>query len=441
MTKITPQNATEVIERVMLSDVLPVIVDLEKSEGNRLYDSKENKFYLDCISYIASNPLGHNHPKLNTPEFEKEILKVGKTKPSCSDFHTVEMAEFVETFRRVALPAEMKHLFLVEGGSVAVENGLKTAFDWKIRKNFAKGEKLEKGNKVLHFQEAFHGRGGYTLSLTNTADPKKTKYFPKFNWPRVVNPKIKFPLNEANLAAVKELESQSFAEMEAAFKSDPDDIALIIIETIQGEGGDNHFRKEFHQQLKQFADSKDVMLMYDEVQSGCGLTGKMWAYQNYDVKPDIVSFGKKMQVCGIMVGDKVDQVENNVFKEHSRINSTWGGGLVDMVRAKRYLEIIEEDQLLDNARNVGSYLQEQLLNLNNKYPQLFNNARGLGLMCAIDICTPEKREQIMKEIHKRGALLLKCGTHSLRLRPTLTFSKQEVDLLASILEDSAKAIL
>lgn len=111
MTKITPQNATEVIERVILSDVFAGLLLIWKKVKAIGYMTKENKFYLDCISYIASNPLGHNHPKLNTPEFEKEILKVGKTKPSCSDFHTVEMAEFVETFRRVALPAEMKHLF------------------------------------------------------------------------------------------------------------------------------------------------------------------------------------------------------------------------------------------------------------------------------------------------------------------------------------------
>lgn len=440
---ITPENATETIAKLMLADVQPLIVDIEKSEGNRLYDAKGKRFYLDCFSYFASNPLGHNHPKMFEAEFEKKLLRVARTKPASSDFHTVEMAEFVDAFSRYALSPEFNHLFLVEGGAVAVENALKAAFDWKVRLNqkkasSAKGSKGEVGSKVIHFKQAFHGRCGYTLALTNTADPRKTKYFPKFDWPRITNPKITFPLEGENLNTVIALEQQAEAEMLEVLNREAEDVAAIIIETIQGEGGDNHFRPEFHRKLRSFADRYDVMLIYDEIQCGAGLTGKMWAYQHYDLKPDMLTFGKKLQVCGMMVGPRIESVENHVFKEASRINSTWGGNLVDMVRAQRYLEVIDQDSLVENAKDCGDYLLQCLCNMQKKYPQILSNARGLGLMCAIDVASAELRDKTQKNVFKHGAIILKCGVQSLRFRPALTFSKKEVDELIGILEEAVR---
>ena len=131
----------------------------------------------------------------------------------------------------------------------------------------------------------------------------------------------------------------------------PDDIAALIIEPIQGEGGDNHFRKEFFHTLRRLCDEYDMMFILDEVQTGVGLTGKMWAYQHFDFEPDILAFGKKTQVCGIMVSNRVDEVKDNVFKVSSRLNSTWGGNLVDMVRCQKYLEVIKEENLVKNCRN------------------------------------------------------------------------------------------
>ncbi len=438
-SKITPENATEVIGKVMMPDVYPITVDLAKSEGNRIYDSHGKRYYLDCFSYIASNPVGHNHPKLSDAAFEQKLLRAAKAKPSLSDFHTVEMAEFVDTFRRLAMPGPFNHLFLVEGGAVAVENGMKVAFDWKVRKNLARNEG-EKGTKIIHFEQAFHGRCGYTLSVTNTADPRKTKFFPKFSWPRIPNPKIRFPFDAASLAEAVEAEKRAVEAIESAFKEFEGDIAAILIETIQAEGGDNHFRPEFHQTLRRLADANEAMLIYDEVQTGVGLTGKMWAFEHYGVTPDVVCFGKKMQVCGIMVGPRVEEVENHVFHEASRINSTWGGNLCDMVRAQRYLEIISEDGLIENAAAVGASFLESLERLQASYPDTLSNARGKGLMCAIDVSTVELRDKVMKELFCRGAIILKCGINSLRFRPSLTFSEGEAQELIALLEDSVKAV-
>ena len=436
--ELTGKNVIERLSQHMLADVFPFVLDIKRSQGNYLFDAVSERLLLDCFNFIASNPLGYNHPKLDDKEFEEKLLRVSKLKVSNSDLYSVEMGQFVETFTQIAMPKEMKYLFFVEGGALAIENALKTAFDWKVRLNFARGIKEELGTKILHFKEAFHGRSGYTMSLTNT-DPVKIKYYPKFDWPRVSNPKIKFPL-EQNIESVKAAEIQSIQEIEDAFSKHHGDIAAIIIEAIQGEGGDNHFRSEFHQSLRRLADKHEAMLIYDEVQAGMGLTGKMWAYQHYGVTPDIVAFGKKSQVCGIMVGPRVDLAKDNVFVEPSRINSTWGGNLTDMVRCQRYLEVIEEDALLENAVNVGNYLLENLIKLQSKYPDLISNARGKGLMCSLDLPSPEIRKKFVADVLELGAIILTCGQKSLRFRPSLTFSRKNVDELIDILEKAIARI-
>ncbi|MCL4140535.1 UNVERIFIED_CONTAM: hypothetical protein GTU68_031402, partial [Idotea baltica] len=432
--QIEAQKVIEEAGKHLLVDVVPIIVDLDKSKGNRLVDARDGKSWLDCFSYIASNTLGFNHPGMFDAAFEERLLRTARSKPANSDFYTKELAEFVATFSKHALPDSMKYLFFIEGGALAVENAMKVAFDWKVRKNIAAGRSAQLGTKILHFKEAFHGRTGYTLSVTNTADQRKIKYFPKFDWPRVENPKVTHPLEGSSLDDVVTAEQRSIAEIEQAFATHKDDIAAILIEPIQGEGGDNHFRPEFHQKLRELADQHEALLIYDEVQSGFGLTGKMWAFEHYGMTPDIVSFGKKAQVCGIMASARVDEVENHVFSEPSRINSTWGGGLVDMVRVQRYLEIMEEESLVDNAAVVGDYLQGKLSILAENFPSLLSNPRGKGLMCAIDLKTTEQRDEVFKQMFLEGVLVLKAGLTTIRLRPSLTFSKSEVDEFHAVFE-------
>jgi L-lysine 6-transaminase len=427
MQRFEAQNVLTILSKHMLVDGFDIIVDLGKSQGSYLVDARDGRKYLDFFTFFATLPIGLNHPGLLTPDFKEKLLRAALNKPSNSDFYTIEMAEFVDTFARIAMPESLPHLFLISGGALAVENALKTAFDWKVRLNFEKGYSQERGSQVIHFQQAFHGRSGYTLSLTNTADPRKTKYFPKFNWPRVINPKITFPLNEENIKKVQQAEQMSLQQIKRAIQDNLDDIAAIIIEPIQGEGGDNHFRPEFFHELRTIADENDIVLIFDEVQSGMGVTGKMWAYQHHGIEPDIVAFGKKAQVCGIMAGKKIDLVENNVFVESSRINSTWGANLVDMVRCQRYLEIIEEENLVENAAKVGGYFQDQLHEIQQKYPALISSVRGRGLFIAFDLPAEYLRDQFMREARKNNMLVLKCGERSIRFRPPLNITTAIVD--------------
>ncbi|MFO7769218.1 MAG: L-lysine 6-transaminase [bacterium] len=422
MAAITPDKVHEILGRHMLADGFDMVLDLERSTPFRIVDSREDRAFLDFFTFFASSPLGVNHPKLDTPEFRERLGRVAVNKPSNSDLYTLEMAELVETMDRVAIPDHLPHLFFVSGGALAVENALKVAFDWKVRKNMAEG-RGEKGSKVLHFRWAFHGRSGYTMSLTNTADPRKYMYFPRFDWPRIDPPELTFPVDPERARIRDDAALKAVAE---AFAADRDDIAAVIVEPIMAEGGDKHLSSYFLQGLGRLCDENDAMFILDEVQTGVGLTGTFWAHQGLEVTPDIIAFGKKTQVCGILAGPKVDRVEKHCFEESSRINSTWGGNLVDMVRFTRILEIIEEDGLVDNAREVGGYLLEGLSGLQEEF-SMVTNVRGRGLLCAFDLPDGGMRDEFLNRAYSEGILILGCGTRSIRFRPPLQTTREHVD--------------
>jgi L-lysine 6-transaminase len=439
MAKIQPKNVFPTIGKYMLADGLEMVLDLEKSQGSYIYDALSKREILDFFSFFATAAIGHNHPKLVTPEFVEKLGKVAVNNVTNSDLYTVEMASFVETFGKYAIPDYLPHLFLIAGGALGVENALKAAFDWKVQKNFARGYTREVGWKVIHFKDAFHGRTGYTLSMTNTANVVKHKWFPKFDWPRIDNPKVKFPLNEENLKVVMKAEALALNQIKTAIKQEGDDIAALIIEPIQGEGGDNHFRPEFFKALRQICDESDMFLIYDEVQTGLGLTGKMWCHQHFNgAMPDAIAFGKKTQVCGCLVGEKVDEIPTNVFKISSRINSTWGGNLVDMVRAEKILEIIQEEKLVKNAEKMGAYLLKELEKVQTEFPQIISNARGRGLMMAFDLPNAEERKELVGNLFKNGLAVLGCGEKSIRFRPHMTLNKEEADSAIEILRKTLK---
>ncbi len=433
---IPADQVQKTLSKHILADGYDLTFDMEKSNGVHIYDAKYKRTLLDFFTCFASVPLGYNHPKMvNDEEFKKNLMLAALTNPSNSDIYTTQYAQFVDTFSRVGIPDYLPHAFFIAGGGLAIENALKVAMDWKVQKNFEKGYTKERGFKVLHFEKAFHGRTGYTLSLTNTL-PDKTKWFAKFDWPRVSIPAMKFPFTNDGYEDLKRREALSIAQIRQAFVDNKDDICAIIIEPIQSEGGDNHVRQEFLEQLRQISDENDCFLIYDEVQTGVGLSGKFWAHEHFGEKarPDILAFGKKMQVCGILVGKKVDEISTNVFKIPSRINSTWGGNLVDMVRSTRILEIIEEDGLLNNAAISGNYLQEGLRKISEKQDKV-SNVRGRGLITAFDFPDKDMRDKFIRKGMEKNVMFLGCGERTIRFRPALIIEEKHIDTGLEILEN------
>ena len=234
-------------------------------------------------------------------------------------------------------------------------------------------------------------------------------------------------------------ENIALEQIKDAIRNNPDDIAGLIIEPIQGEGGDNHFRCEFFKELRNLANEEEFLLIYDEVQTGVGITGNMWAHQSFtphsckcdcedaSTAPDIISFGKKTQVCGIFASKRLDEVEGHVFHESSRLNSTWGGSLVDMVRFTIYLEIIEKENLVQNANDMGKHLSKCLNDLQANHPNIVSNVRNKGLFGAFDLNDGEQRDSLVGAILNEGAMMLGCGTKSIRFRPHLNITEQEMN--------------
>lgn len=423
-------TVNEILSKHLLADGFPIVMDIEKSHGSYLVDQNGDA-YLDLFSMFASVAIGYNHPYLL--KHQDFLGKMAINKPALSDIYPKEFADFMQVFERVALPKELQYCFFIAGGTLAVENTLKAAFDWKTRLNFASGIEKE-ASQVIHFKEAFHGRSGYTLSLTNTKDPRKHMYFPKFNWPRISNPKLTFPITEIVLNAVIEKEKTAIREIRNALDNHPNDIACIIIEPIQAEGGDNHFRKEFLQALRDICDEHDILLIFDEVQTGIGLTGSMWAYQTIGVVPDLIAFGKKTQVCGLLANKaKFDRVEKHVFKESSRINSTFGGDFTDMMRFKLILEVIEQEKLIEQIPKKGEHFIQKLEALASKHEQI-SNIRGKGLFIAFDFPNEQERDKFIKDAFAKKLILLGCGERTIRFRPHLNIQMNEIDEAFTIME-------
>jgi L-lysine 6-transaminase len=409
LDQIATEDAVEIIRRHTIGDGYPFVVSLD-SHMSRLIDEKNNVWYIDCVSQYASQPLGWNHPALGV--LDKDAPKLIKHKIANPDFYTKEKARFVRDIADV-LP-DFKYFFFVEGGSLAVENALKVAFDWKAQK-IGCPPTITPDFDVVHLKHAFHGRSGYTLSLTNTT-PDKTMWFPTFKWTRVDPPAVNlYPDPDEQLA----VEERVLREIWHAMTSRT--VAAFIMEPIQGEGGDNYFTPRFFKMLREMCDELEVLLIFDEVQTGVGITGKMWAYQHYGVVPDIISFGKKTQVCGIAATGRIEDV-NHVFKASSRINSTWGGNIVDMVRFSAIKYAIEQENMLESVNKVGEHLRSRL-----KEMPLIKNVRGLGLMVAFDMEDAAQRDAMLEAMEKNYLLALKCGPKSIRLRPHLTFSLSDAN--------------
>jgi len=435
---VPPESVIAELKKHLLIEGLKLVIDLEKSRGSRLVDAATGRSFVDFYSFYASMPVGFNHPYFDSPAVQADLLAAAKVKVANSDVYSVTLATFVQTFARVVGMPPLDRFFFIDGGSLAVENALKAAMDWKTRKNIA-AARGERGVEILHFTGAFHGRSGYTMSLTNT-DPRKTDLFAKFPWPRVSSPSIDFSLPEKQrVANVVEKERNAEAEIRRFIAQRGIDIAAIIIEPIQAEGGDHHFRGQWLRLLRRICDENDILLIFDEVQTGMGITGKTWCCQHFDVLPDLLVFGKKAQVCGVMAGPRLDEVKENVFRAPSRINSTWGGNFCDYARSTHFLRIIQREKLVQNARMQGARLLDQLQNLAKHYP-VITAVRGRGLLTAFDLPNRQLRDRFWNGAYELGLLVVRCGDRSIRLRPVLDLKDDALDDALKIIDTQCRRL-
>lgn len=429
----------ERLKRWILVDGFHLVVDLEQSQGTRLVDQHTGRTFLDMFSCFASMPVGWNHPDLVAMQAELGHLAINNV--TNSDVYSDAMADAVESICSRSMPAHLERAFFVAGGALAVENTMKVAMDRKQQQRQhlgLPGSDAFPQVSIAHYEDAFHGRTGYTMSLTNT-DPVKTDRFAKFEWPRLPHPTRRFPDSPAEQARLDEAEATSLDALRAAADADPNGIAGVVIEPIQGEGGDNHVRDSFLRDLQRTCEEIDALFIVDEVQTGVGATGRMWAYEHADCEPDLVAFGKKMQVCGLYAGKRSIELEDNPLATSSRINSTWGGNLIDMVRGAVQLEIMEREDLLSNAERVGAMLNRGLADLCNRY-EVISNPRGRGLMSAFTLPDGSSRDRFRQLCHDEGVLVFNSGEDSIRMRPSLTLSVEDANEALEIFERATKSL-
>ena len=365
-------------------------IDFDKSHDSFLYDKNTEREYLDFFGMYASLPLGYNHKIFQTEEFKNEILSTSTFKVNNCEFVSDETLEFDRLFSEYAGSGNYKHFHYCCTGALAVEAAIKACLQYK---NFH-------SPKIISFNNSFHGVNSYGGFVTSRFWPANLKLD---GFPEILSCKL--------AASLKRVE-------EELMKSPT---TCILVEPIQCSAGDIHLRKEFLVGLRALADSYDVPLVFDEIQIGFGATGKLWYYEHLDIEPDILIFGKKTQLSGIMVKDKHSQIfqKENI----TRLEVTWNSDVVDMVRCKHIIKAYKKYNILENVKNVSQVLISSL-EKNKK----IKNLRNAGLIIGFDLEDTQSRNKFVKDLYDVGLLCNSTGRRSIRLRPNLNLTLEEAEL-------------
>ena len=397
------------------SSLYGIKIDYEKSQGSYIYDKITKKKYLDFFGQYASLSLGYNHPIFKTIDFETEIKKIAHVKITNCETLSDEVIEFDNEFRKFTnINNYFKYFHYCCTGSLAVESAIKTALDYKN----IKGEPY-----IISFKGSFHGINSYGGFITDRFKPVNSRLdgFPiKFS-NNIENPIITYnnniSVNNLDLVKLKLNEIKKNIE-------ENKNIVCILIEPIQSTYGDRYFPIEFFKGLRDIADKYDIPLIFDEIQVGFGTTGKIWYFQHLNIIPDIVIFGKKTQISGIMVKEKFGKI----FQTPTRLEVTWNGNVIDMVRCKYIIRAYNKYKVLYNVNKMSKILKDKLLQI--KY---IKNLRNYGLLFAFDLESTTTRDKLVKYLYDNGIICNPTRDFSIRFRPNLLINENDTDYLLEVL--------
>lgn len=399
------------------SSIFKIRIDFDKSRDSFIFDKNTGQYFLDFFGLYASVPLGYSHPIFRSEEFRLEFNRVAAIKvPNC-EVISDEAQEFLKEFSSYPSMRGYSHFYFCCTGALAIEAAIKIAMD----------RKQGPQPVVLSFRESFHGINGYGGFVTDRFFPVSIRLdgFPHMGWPKLHTPKIIYGSNGVDEAATRRGMERFEADFAAALKEfGATNIAALLVEPIQATYGDNFYPPGFFVRVRQLCDAHQIALIFDEIQTGFGPSGTLWYFEQTPVRPDIVVFGKKLQVSGVMA----TQEFGTTFKTPVRLEVTFDGNLTDMVRAKYILRAYQQYDLLDNARRRGHQLLEGL----RKIPGILH-PRGCGLLLAFDFSNGQVCGEFFDKAVGQRFLCNKTRGTTIRLRPNLNVSPQECeDALAII---------
>ena len=431
-------------QRVQDARTVHVYQDAIRSRGNYLVDVDGN-ILLDLYGHIAALPLGYNHPDLLAAWSSGRFAWCAGYRPALGIAPPEQWVDLVEGAIMGIAPKGLDRLVTVTTGSEAIENAIKAAFIWHAGRrrggaspsaeeasaSMLNRQPLTNDISVLSFEGAFHGRSLGALSATRSKPIHKLD-IPAFDWPVAPFPALRFPLEahaEENAAA----EAASLHVVEAALAVGQ--VAAVLVEPIQGEGGDRHASPSFFHALRALCTKFGAAFIVDEVQTGGGATGRMWAHEAWALPspPDIVTFSKKMQVGGYYL--RAEFMPDQPY----RIFNTFLGDPLRAAQLEVILEVIRRDGLLAQVTRVGAALLAGLNGLADAFPNIYSQARGVGTFAAIDVCDAPTRERIIHQARQRGLELGGSGERSIRFRPGLILAERHVDEAMAILHAATGA--
>lgn len=389
---------------------------------------------MDFTGQIGCNPLGYNHPEVKAM-VEKAVPYLAMAKYAGTDFYGAwnnglpSPTDLKEKILEATAMFGFEKVFTSNSGAEAVENAIKCCY-----------AKRGKGGIGINFKGAFHGRTLGVISLNYSKRNHKKDY-------PVIPNIVTIPYCSADETAYcdcgfmirdkKTGEEMSVLEQmlrKGVGVHDSEDIAYILFEPVQGEGGYVVPNDNFVAELKRICTIYKIPLIADEVQSGLGRTGKLWAIEHTGIVPDLITSAKALQV-GATIG-KADMFPADA----ARISSTWGGGdIINSIIGYKTLEVVMRDRLWENAETMGNYFLDKLTKMANTYHCL-ESARGRGLMDAIEFEKQEDRNKFEKECFNRGLMVIGCGYKALRFLPPLDVTQRELDIALNVIDDALKAI-
>jgi L-lysine 6-transaminase len=372
--------------------VFNIKVDFEKSAGSYVYDKNSGRSYLDFFGMYASLPLGYNHPSLKTKEFNEEILRCAHTKVTNCEFISSETEEFDKEFSEFCGKGIYSNFHYCSTGALSVEAAIKTCLHYK---NYHTPN-------ILSFRNSFHGVNSYGGFITDRfySSAPRLKGFPQ-----IFSTKCNYDLDE----------------VEKYLSDHNNPVTCVIIEPIQCTAGDIHHASEFFSKIRVLCDKYDVPLVFDEIQIGFGTTGKLWYFEHLKVIPDIVLFGKKSQVSGLMVVKKFA----GIFEKENvnRLEVTWNSDTLDMIRSKHIIRAFKENNTLDNVSKRGEQIKSMLAEVEG-----VQSLRVAGLIIGFDLKDTQTRDNFIKTLYKNGMICNSTGERSIRLRPNLNLTRDDAIL-------------